>query len=66
MTTAETIKNARKALGLSTAQFGDAVGMSGRSVEDWEQGRRRPSGAVLKMVSVLLARARKTVPKSDR
>lgn len=36
------IKNLRKKLGLSTAELGARVGVSRRTVEDWEQGRRNP------------------------
>lgn len=38
------IKSRRQALGLSQAQFGAALGMSTRSVEEWEAGRRAPPG----------------------
>jgi putative transcriptional regulator len=37
------IKNIRKKLKMNTKQFGDAVGVSSRTVESWEQGLRRPS-----------------------
>lgn len=49
MTTAD-IRNLRRALGLNTTEFGALVGVSGRSVEDWEQGRRKPSGPARKMM----------------
>lgn len=41
------IKKIRKSLGLNTAKFGARFGVSGRTVEDWEQGRRNPSGSAL-------------------
>jgi putative transcriptional regulator len=31
--------------GLSQAQFAAALGVSKRTLEQWEQGRRQPSGA---------------------
>lgn len=40
--TPETIRALRTALGESVTQFGKRFGRSGRTVEDWEQGRRRP------------------------
>jgi DNA-binding transcriptional regulator YiaG len=39
------IKTLRKSLSLSTSDFGARVGVSGRTVEQWEQGRRTPGGA---------------------
>lgn len=35
----------RKALGLTQAEFARRLGVSVRTYQDWEQGRRRPSGA---------------------
>lgn len=46
------IKQLRLKLKMNTKQFGDAVGVSSRTVEDWEQGRRMPS----KSAQILLAR----------
>jgi|GEM_PF-2838581 len=42
------IKNLRRELGINTRDFGDLVGISSRTVEDWEQGRRNPSRAAQK------------------
>lgn len=42
----ESIKATRLSLGLNTKDFGKLVGVSGRTVESWEQGLRTPSKAV--------------------
>ncbi len=48
------IKTLRKKLGLNTKNFGAKVGVSGRTVEGWEQGRREPSRANLMLMRLLL------------
>ena len=40
---AETIKAYRQSLSLSTRALGKICGVSHRTVEDWEQGRRSPN-----------------------
>jgi hypothetical protein len=47
MTTAEEVRAIRTALGEDTATFGQRWHRSGRTVEDWEQGRRQPDPLVL-------------------
>jgi len=47
----------RRALGLSTAQLGEAIGKSRRTVEDYEQGRRMVPAESLYVMAGLLARA---------
>lgn len=45
---------ARSRSGLSQSQFARATGVSLRTLQEWEQGRKRPSGAaqsLLKLVS---------------
>jgi len=42
----ESIKATRLSLGLNAKDFGELVGVSGRTVESWEQGLRTPSKAV--------------------
>ncbi|MBI4441950.1 MAG: helix-turn-helix domain-containing protein [Acidobacteria bacterium] len=40
------VKAIRSRLGLSQAEFSRRYGVSRRSLQEWEQGRRRPEGAV--------------------
>lgn len=45
---------ARSAAGLSQGEFARATGVSVRTLQEWEQGRKKPSGAaqsLLKLVS---------------
>ena len=45
----------RQSMGLSQAQFAEVLRISKRTLQEWEQGRRSPSGAA----QVLLAIARR-------
>jgi putative transcriptional regulator len=45
---------ARTASGLSQAQFAAALGVSRRTLQDWEQGRRQPSGAARTLIAIAL------------
>ena len=38
--------------GLSQAQFAAALGVSKRTLEQWEQGRRKPSGAARQLLKI--------------
>ena len=38
--------------GLSQAQFAAALGVSKRTLEQWEQGRRKPSGAATQLLKI--------------
>lgn len=42
----------REQLGLSRSQFAALIGVSERTVEGWEQGRRQPSGPALTLLRV--------------
>ncbi|MGD9657445.1 MAG: helix-turn-helix domain-containing protein [Methylocystis sp.] len=43
---------ARLASGLSQAEFAALLGVSVRTLQDWEQGRRKPSGAALTLYKI--------------
>lgn len=49
----EEIRKLRKTLKMNTKKFGDAVGVSPRTVEDWEQGRRNPSKSAILLMKKL-------------
>src|SRR5690554_6178293 len=51
--TPQRIKSIRAALGENTAQFGRRFARSGRTVEDWEQGRRQPDPLVITLLEAL-------------
>lgn len=53
---------ARLKLGLSQADFAAMLGVSVRTLQDWEQGRCEPSGAAKALLKVAVA-APKTVRK---
>lgn len=46
------ILRARLKSGLSQAQFAVLLGVSKRTLEQWEQGRRQPSGAAKTLIRV--------------
>ncbi len=52
--TAETfpIVRARERSGLSQAQFAALLGVSIRTLQDWEQGRREPSAAARTLIKI--------------
>ncbi len=47
---------ARQRLGLSQAQFAGMLGVSVRTFQDWEQGRREPSGAARTLLKIAAVR----------
>lgn len=50
----EFVLELRKKTGLNTHDFGAKLGVSGRTVEGWEQGIRAPSKSVLMLMKTLL------------
>jgi putative transcriptional regulator len=46
------IMRARLKSGLTQAQFAAVLGISKRTLEQWEQGRRQPSGAAKSLIRV--------------
>ena len=43
---------ARKKTGLSQSQFAALIGVSVRTLQGWEQGRKRPSGAARTLLAI--------------
>ena len=43
---------ARASVGLSQQEFADLLGVSARTLQDWEQGRREPTGAAKMLLRV--------------
>lgn len=43
---------ARMKTGLSQAQFAQALHISARTLQEWEQGRRQPSGAAQALIQI--------------
>jgi len=48
------VATARSTLGLSQAQFAALMGVSLRTLQEWEQGRRKPSGAAQTLLAVAM------------
>ncbi|MBM3576418.1 MAG: helix-turn-helix domain-containing protein [Alphaproteobacteria bacterium] len=44
--------HARLVSGLSQAEFAALLGVSVRTLQDWEQGRRKPSGAAITLYKI--------------
>lgn len=46
------VAKARLKTGLSQLQFARALRISPRTLQEWEQGRRKPSGAALALIQI--------------
>jgi len=46
------IVRARDKVGMTQAQFAALLGVSRRTLEQWEQGRRKPNGAALTLIKI--------------
>lgn len=46
------VATVRERTGLSQARFAQLLGVSVRTLQDWEQGRRAPSGAARTLLAV--------------
>lgn len=46
------VAQARQQSGLSQTQFAEALGISKRTLQEWEQGRRSPSGAAQTLIRI--------------
>jgi putative transcriptional regulator len=53
VTNAPSVATIREKTGLSQSRFAELLGVSVRTLQDWEQGRRAPSGAA--RTSLLIA-----------
>ena len=50
--TIPSVTSIRERTGLSQARFAELLGVSVRTLQDWEQGRRAPSGAARTLLMV--------------
>ena len=48
----EVLEGIRENMDLSQAGFAELLGVSKRTLQEWEQGRCKPTGAVLKLLLV--------------
>ncbi len=46
---------ARASVGLSQREFASLLGVSARTLQDWEQGRREPTGAAKTLLEVAVS-----------
>jgi len=47
------IKELRKSLGFSQAVFANALGVSNRTVEEWERGKNTPCGSSSRLLEII-------------
>ena len=46
------VVEARRKTGLSQSRFAELLGVSLRTLQDWEQGRRKPSRAAMSLIQI--------------
>lgn len=46
------VLEARQKVGLSQSRFAELLGVSVRTLQDWEQGRRKPSRAAMSLIQI--------------
>ena len=63
--TPQELKDIRKRLKLTTAELGERLWVSGRTVEDWEQGRRTIRGPAEVLIRLLDVPRRKPAGGGD-
>jgi putative transcriptional regulator len=51
-----TVTEARARTGLSQPRFAEVLGVSARTLQEWEQGRRNPSGAARTLLMIAYRR----------
>jgi putative transcriptional regulator len=50
------VVKARLKVGLSQAEFAKLLGVSKRTLQEWEQGRRQPTGAAQSLLRIAVER----------
>lgn len=50
------VVEARQKVGLSQTDFAKLLGVSKRTLQEWEQGRRKPSGAAHSLIKIAIQR----------
>lgn len=50
------VLDARARSGMTQAQFATMMGVSKRTLQDWEQGRRKPTGAAKSLLRIAMKR----------
>ena len=52
VTTVPSVTSIREKTGLSQSRFAQLLGVSVRTLQEWEQGRREPSGAAKALIRI--------------
>jgi putative transcriptional regulator len=50
------VKHVREKLGMTQEEFAQMLGVSARTLEGWEQGKTKPSGAAVSLIKIAVAR----------